>query len=164
MTAPARPAIMTPKDLGFNFSETGWRAVSEQPTGRELDILKVLWEHGPCSVREVHRHLDEPDLAYNTVQTLLQRLRSKGYVRSDARALAHVFTPCVTREQIIRKRLHEVGESFDHAGDIFHLRLTQTQFISGIGAQLRRKLRSAQFVENRNGLSAILLFVKRFGL
>ena len=47
------------------------------PTGRELEILKVLWEHGPSSVRVVYKHLlaQQPggkDLAYNTVQTLLR--------------------------------------------------------------------------------------------
>ena len=46
------------------------------PTPRELAILKVLWEQGPSSVRAVHRQLQgrEPELAYNTVQTLLRGL------------------------------------------------------------------------------------------
>jgi predicted transcriptional regulator len=53
------------------------------PTGRELEILKVLWELGPRSVRTVHRHLrPDQDLAYNTVQTLLRIMgEKKGLVK-----------------------------------------------------------------------------------
>jgi predicted transcriptional regulator len=42
------------------------------PTPRELEILKVLWEEGPSSVRAVHRRLQEqePELACNTIQTV----------------------------------------------------------------------------------------------
>ena len=53
------------------------------PTPRELEILKVLWEQGPSSVRSVHRQLargQDEDLAYNTVQTLLRIMEDKGLV------------------------------------------------------------------------------------
>ena len=55
------------------------------PTPRELEILKVLWEDGPSSVRAVHRRLmlREPDLAYNTVQTLLRLMEVKCLVGHD---------------------------------------------------------------------------------
>jgi BlaI family penicillinase repressor len=73
--------------------------VNEQPTGRELDILKVLWEHGPCSVREVHRHLNEPDLAYNTVQTMLRIMEvDKGLVEHHVEGRAFIYTPRYSRE------------------------------------------------------------------
>ena len=53
------------------------------PTGRELEILKYLWDHGPSNVRAVYKHLldEQPegkDLAYNTVQTLLRLMETKG--------------------------------------------------------------------------------------
>lgn len=73
--------------------------MNEQPTGRELDILKVLWEHGPCSVREVHRHLNEPDLAYNTVQTMLRIMEvDKGLVEHHVEGRAFIYTPRYSRE------------------------------------------------------------------
>ena len=50
-------------------------------TDREADVMKVLWEHGPSSVRRVHRSLMQfEDLAYNTVQTLLRIMEEKGLV------------------------------------------------------------------------------------
>jgi predicted transcriptional regulator len=89
---------MTPKALGFILSEMGWRVVSEQPTGRELDILKVLWQHGPCSVREVHRQLNEPDLAYNTVQTMLRIMEKKGLVAYRVDGRAFIYTARYSRD------------------------------------------------------------------
>jgi predicted transcriptional regulator len=60
------------------------------PTPRELEILKVLWEEGPSSVRTVHRLLAPgEDLAYNTVQTLLRIMDEKGLV--DHRVLGRTF-------------------------------------------------------------------------
>src|SRR5205823_15023553 len=57
LTEEPLPALI-PKDLGFTFS-LECRPVTEipTPTPRELEILKVLWEQGPRSVRQVHRHL-----------------------------------------------------------------------------------------------------------
>ena len=68
------------------------------PTLRELQILKSLWEHGPCSVREVHRYLNEPDLAYNTVQTLLRIMEDKGLVGHHVDGRMFVYAALYTRE------------------------------------------------------------------
>jgi BlaI family transcriptional regulator, penicillinase repressor len=64
------------------------------PTPRESQILKVLWEQGPLSVRAVFRHLElEKDLAYNTVQTLLRIMEDKGLVAHHAEGRTFVYTP-----------------------------------------------------------------------
>jgi predicted transcriptional regulator len=71
------------------------------PTPREQEILKVLWDRGPCTVRDVHRELarHEPDLAYNTVQTLLRIMDAqKGLVRHHAEGRSFIYTACFTRE------------------------------------------------------------------
>jgi BlaI family penicillinase repressor len=77
----------------------------------ELDILKVLWEHGPGTVREVNALLRAQGRrwAYTTVLTLLQRLEAKGVVTSDKSGLAHVFRPAVTREKLLRQRLKDLA-------------------------------------------------------
>jgi len=71
----------------------------------ELDVLKVLWEAGPSTVRDVaavlRRRRRRRRLAYNTVLTLLSRLREKGYVDADRRETAHVFRATVTREELV---------------------------------------------------------------
>lgn len=77
----------------------------------ELAVLKVLWEHGPGTVRDIHkilRRLGERK-AYTTVLTLLQRLEAKGYVSSDKSGLAHVFHPALTRDGVLQQRLKDLA-------------------------------------------------------
>jgi BlaI family transcriptional regulator, penicillinase repressor len=78
---------------------------------RELDILKVLWEHGPGTVRDLDAVLRQQGrrCAYTTVLTMLQRLETKGYVTSDKRGPAHVFQAAVTREKLLRLRLKDLA-------------------------------------------------------
>lgn len=69
----------------------------------ELEVLKVLWEAGPSTVRDVAAALrrQRRRLAYNTVLTLLSRLRDKGYVTADRRETAYLFRPVVTRDELL---------------------------------------------------------------
>jgi predicted transcriptional regulator len=77
----------------------------------ELDVLKVLWEHGPGTVRALNTLLRQQGRrwAYTTVLTLLQRLESKGYVSSDKSGVAHVFRSAVTRDKLLRQRLRDLA-------------------------------------------------------
>ncbi|MGE3804656.1 MAG: BlaI/MecI/CopY family transcriptional regulator [Gemmataceae bacterium] len=87
------------------------------PTARELEILKVLWEHGPCSVRDVHRQLgQDEDLAYNTVQTLLRIMEDKGLVRHEAQGRTFIYTPCYSRDDSALRFLERVFDGA--AGDL----------------------------------------------
>jgi predicted transcriptional regulator len=78
----------------------------------ELEVLKVLWEHGPATVREVNDLLGRKGRrwAYTTVQTLLARLQGKGCVSSDKRELAHVYHAAISREEFLRERLDHLAE------------------------------------------------------
>jgi predicted transcriptional regulator len=78
----------------------------------ELDVLKVLWEHGPGTVRELNAQLRQRGRrwAYTTVLTLLQRLEAKGYVRSDKSGVAHVFRPAVSRDRLLQQRLTDLAD------------------------------------------------------
>ena len=101
--------------------------MSEQPTGRELDILKVLWQHGPCSVREVHRQLNEPDLAYNTVQTMLRIMEvDKGLVEHHVEGRAFIYTPRYSRDDSAARFLDRV---FDGAASQMVLSLLRAERI-----------------------------------
>ena len=75
----------------------------------ELKVIEVLWELGPCTVRQAQEQLDR--WAYTTVQTLLTRLEAKGYVASDRRGAAHIFRPLVSRDALIRHRLRDLVET-----------------------------------------------------
>lgn len=80
----------------------------------ELEVLKVLWEHGSGTVREMNNILQRQGRrwAYTTVQTLLQRLESKGHVRSDKAGPAHVYRAAVSREDLLSRRLRELANQF----------------------------------------------------
>src|SRR4051794_9818241 len=87
------------------------------PTGRELQILKVLWELGPSSVRAVYRQLadaQEKDLAYNTVQTLLRLMEGKGLVAHKEEGRTFVYSAKYSRDDSAAGFLDRV---FDGAAD-----------------------------------------------
>jgi predicted transcriptional regulator len=102
------------------------------PTPRELEILKVLWEHGPSSVRRVHRILlaqgENKDLAYNTVQTLLRIMEEKkGLVEHQVEGRTFVYAPCYSRDESAARFLDRV---FDGAADQLVLSLLRSERIS----------------------------------
>jgi BlaI family transcriptional regulator, penicillinase repressor len=78
----------------------------------ELEVLKVLWQIGSGTVRQINEVLRERDRqwAYTTVLTLLTRLQAKGYVASDKSELAHVFRPAVSRDKLLKQRLSHLAE------------------------------------------------------
>src|SRR3954467_7683013 len=67
-------------------------------TGRELDIMAVLWEHGPSTVAEVRAKLADP-LSHKTVATILTILENKGHVAHTEEGRAFRFHPLVGRDE-----------------------------------------------------------------
>ncbi len=65
-------------------------------SGRELDVMNVLWERGSATVSEVLDDLHD-ELAYTTVLTILRRLEDKGHVRHESEGKAHRYLPLVER-------------------------------------------------------------------
>jgi len=78
----------------------------------ELEILKVLWDQGPSTVREVLEALTTPgrDWAYTTAQTLLGRLQDKGCVVSEKAGRAFVFQAVVSRDELLGQSLDALAE------------------------------------------------------
>jgi predicted transcriptional regulator len=78
----------------------------------ELEVLKELWTSGPATVRDVAAALRKRRrrLAYNTVLTLLTRLRDKGYVAADRRDTAHLFRAVVTRDDLLGSSLSALAD------------------------------------------------------
>ncbi len=65
-------------------------------SGRELDVMTVLWERGPSTAGEVRAHLGT-DLAYNTVLSFLRVLEAKGHVAHVVEGKAHRYAALVDR-------------------------------------------------------------------
>ncbi len=74
-----------------------------RPSELELQVLGVLWEHGPSTVREVLPALpDGKTRAYTTVLTVMQGMEKKLLVSHTRSGLAHVYHPQVTRDEVVR--------------------------------------------------------------
>ncbi|MGJ5818157.1 BlaI/MecI/CopY family transcriptional regulator [Paludibaculum fermentans] len=70
-----------------------------RPTSAELEILGVLWEQGPSTVRQVHEVLEaRKPTGYTTVLKLLQIMSEKGLVAREESARAHVYRAALPRE------------------------------------------------------------------
>lgn len=96
----------------------------------ELEVLKVLWERGASTVRDVLHDLHKQGrhVAYTTVQTSLTRLEHKGFVRSDKSDFAFVYRARVTRDRITRSRLKTlVQQLYDGAAGPLVLQLIKTE-------------------------------------
>ena len=78
----------------------------------ELCVLRMLWEHGPSSVRELHHAVRDAgqDWARTTVITLLQRLETKGYVATDKSGHAFRYRPAISRDEMLHLRMSELAD------------------------------------------------------
>jgi BlaI family transcriptional regulator, penicillinase repressor len=76
------------------------------PTGRELEALKVLWERGKATVRELYQEMKprdgEGELAYTTVLSLLQTMEQKGLVGHEAAGKAYLYFALAQRDSTFR--------------------------------------------------------------
>jgi BlaI family transcriptional regulator, penicillinase repressor len=64
----------------------------QEPTKAELEILTVLWEHGPSTVRFVNDKLNElRDVNYTSTLKLMQIMADKGIVKRDERQMKHIY-------------------------------------------------------------------------
>lgn len=80
-----------------------------QPTEAELAILRVLWDRGPSTVREVTTALaDERGTGYTTALKLLQIMAEKGLVRRNESARSHVYEPSVPAETTRRRLVDDL--------------------------------------------------------
>jgi BlaI family transcriptional regulator, penicillinase repressor len=82
-----------------------------RPTDGELEILRVLWERGPSTVRQVLATLEARRAAgYTTVLKLLQIMTEKGLVRRDESERAHVYEARAPREETERQLVGDLLE------------------------------------------------------
>ncbi len=84
-----------------------------RPTDAELAILRVIWEQGPSTVRQIQQVLDRArPTGYTTVLKLLQIMTEKGLVRRDERERSHVYRARFSEQQTQQQLL---GDLLDRA-------------------------------------------------
>lgn len=64
---------------------------SSKPTQAEIEILGVLWQHGPATVRQVHERLGAERPGYTGVLKMLQNMHAKGLVQRRPHDNAHIY-------------------------------------------------------------------------
>jgi len=80
-----------------------------KPTDAELDILAVLWERGPSTVRQVAEALGREN-AYTTVLKLMQIMTEKRLVQRRESGRLHIYTPSASRDQMQRHLVRDLLE------------------------------------------------------
>ena len=80
-----------------------------RPTDAELAILRILWDRGASTVRQVHEMLSrERPSAYTTALKMLQIMTEKGLVRRDDRDRTHIYQSKLTEEQTQRQLVRDL--------------------------------------------------------
>jgi BlaI family transcriptional regulator, penicillinase repressor len=70
-----------------------------KPTDKELEILQVLWDKGPASVKDVHQELGgEEKNGYTTILKLMQIMHEKGIVERQKNGKHHLYRPLISEE------------------------------------------------------------------
>ena len=84
-----------------------------KPTESELEILRVLWGFGPCTVRFVNNELNKiKKVGYTTTLKLMQIMHEKTLVERDTQSKTHIYNTLISQEeaqlQMLDKMLHSV--------------------------------------------------------
>jgi BlaI family penicillinase repressor len=80
-----------------------------RPTDAELELLRVLWERGPSTVREIHDALGvAKETGYTTTLKILQKMAEKGLVRRDESKRSHIYTAAIAAEKTQRQLVRDL--------------------------------------------------------
>ncbi|MHC4167799.1 MAG: BlaI/MecI/CopY family transcriptional regulator [Planctomycetota bacterium] len=76
------------------------RGKTPRPTDRELTILRILWDNGPSTVRQVNEAMNaDGETGYTTTLKLMQIMTEKGLLLRDDSQFKHVFKPALSEEK-----------------------------------------------------------------
>jgi predicted transcriptional regulator len=88
------------------------RKSAAKPTPAEVEILSILWDRGPSTVREVHERLgSDKSVGYTGVLKLLQNMHAKGLVHRNQDGQAHVYEarePARMKRQLLGELMQRV--------------------------------------------------------
>jgi len=81
------------------------------PTDRELAILRILWDQGPSTVRQVNEAMNQDrDTGYTTTLKLMQIMTEKGLLIRDESQWKHVYRPIATEERTQKQLVRDLLE------------------------------------------------------
>ena len=107
-----------------------------RPTEGELELLEILWERGPATVRELFDEVNvKRPVVYTGVLKLLQIMTEKGLVERDERERAHVYRAAVSQADTEHRFLRELSDRF-FAGSAAQLALRALEMESASEEEL----------------------------
>jgi predicted transcriptional regulator len=95
------------------------KPATPKPTPSELEMLRLLWQSGPATAKQVHQAALEarPDMNYATVLRLLQVMHTKGLLTRDESQRAHVYAPAQEQDSLQTNLLKElIQKAFSGSG------------------------------------------------
>lgn len=126
----------------------------QTPTEVELEILQVLWEHQPATVREVVDVLNESrPRAYTSILSMLNVMFDKGLVKRELRNRAHLYRASNSREKTLGRVVRDVlGRVFQGSTtSLITQILEQSQPSEGELTEIRRAIEAWQHEEQGDG-------------
>jgi predicted transcriptional regulator len=121
------------------------RTQSATLTPQELELMKVVWQRGSATVRDVYEALlERRRIAYTTVMTMLNVLEKKGHLAKRAEGRSYVYAPVRTKQRVLAAMVREFVERvFDGSAEplLVHL-LEERQLSEKDIDQLAKRIRT----------------------
>ena len=123
------------------------RPSSATLTPQELELMKIVWQKGQATVRDVYETLlEHRKIAYTTVMTMMRVLEKKGYVKTHRVNRAFVYQPARPQRQVVRSMVREfVDRVFNGSAQPLLVHLVEDRRLSpGELEELERLIREAE--------------------
>jgi predicted transcriptional regulator len=121
------------------------RRRKETLTDQELEIMKVVWDLGQATVRDVYEKLlERRSIAYTTVMTMMNILEQKGQLKRAQADRAYVYRPAQPKQAVVREMVRDfVNRVFDGAAEPLVVHLVEDKKLSPAEiTEIARLLRS----------------------
>jgi len=117
------------------------RPRSETPTPQELEVMKVVWERGEATVRDVYETLRERRrVAYTTVMTVMGVLEKKGHLKRRTEGRSYVYRPAQPQRRVVKAMVQDfLTRVFDGSAQPLLAHLVEERDLSA--ADLQRLVR-----------------------
>ncbi len=75
-------------------------------TKAEEDIMQIIWTLDTCVVRDIMKHLGQPDMPHSTISSVVRILERKGFVTHKAYGKTHEYRPLISKEDYAQQNIN----------------------------------------------------------
>jgi predicted transcriptional regulator len=129
-------------------------AAPPKPTPSELELLRILWQLGPATAKQVHEAVagDRPDMTAATVLRLLQLMHGKGLLLRDESQRAHVYAPAQPQDALQTSLVSDlISKAFSGSGKALVLAALRGHVSKKERDEIQAILRGDDSAEKRGG-------------